>query len=446
MPDTNDRSGRVTVVGVLGDTLDSLSEQALAALREATTVAGGQRHMSAWRDWHGRVQPTAASAGSAGSGTSRQVTEILISDDAAAFARAVAGAATAGGSEPAHVVVLASGDPGFFGVVRSLSEVIDRDQLLVLPSPSSVSVAFARLGIPWDDAVVVSAHGRPLADAVTVLRHARKAAVLTAPDQPPEAVGTALVACGAHPDLVAVCSRLGCSDESVTELDLDSLACGTFDPLSVVVILGPGGLPGIGYQSAGDPARATGALRAGDRVLAWGLPESAFSHRGEMVTKAEVRAVALGKLELPAAGVLWDIGAGSASVAVECALLAPGLTVFAVESEPDDASRAAENASAHGVAVHVIEGRAPAVLDQLPDPDRVFVGGGGIEVLDAALARLRPGGRVVATFAALERAAAAADRLGSLVQVSAARGSLLPSGGWRLSGANPVFVVWGPEA
>ena len=120
--------------------------------------------------------------------------------------------------------------------------------------------------------------------------------------------------------------------------------------------------------------------------------------------------------------------------------------MFAVESEPDDASRAAANASAHGVAVHVIEGRAPEVLERLPDPDRVFVGGGGIEVLDAVLARLRPGGKVVATFAALERAAAAADRLGSLVQVSAARGSRLAGGGWRLSGANPVFVTWGPES
>ncbi len=437
MPDT---AGRVTVIGVLGDTLASLDEQAIAALRDATTVAGGKRHMTSWREWHMRdEQPIPPS------GATRDVREILISDDAASFARAVAGAAAADGDPAAHVVVLASGDPGFFGVLRALSDVIDRDQLCVLPAPSSVSVAFARLGMPWDDAVVISAHGRSLADAVALLRHARKAAVLTSPDQPPEAVGKALVGFGAQPDLVAVCSRLGCSDESVTELDLDLLSSGTFDPLSVVVIIGPGGLPGVGFQSAGDPARARREPRDGDRVLAWGLPESAFSHRGEMVTKAEVRAIALGKLELPASGVLWDVGAGSASVSVECALLAPGLTVFAVESERDDASRAAANASAHGVAVHVIEGHAPEVLERLPDPDRVFVGGGGIEVLEAAIARLRPGGRVVATFAALERAAAAADRLGSLVQVSAARGARLPDGGWRLSGSNPVFVVWGPE-
>jgi len=440
LPDRSNLPGRVTIVGVLGDSLDSLSERAHEALREADAVAGGQRHLSAWRDW--RIRDRQANPASA---SERDVREIVISDDAGAFAHEVAGAASPGGRPQLRVVVLASGDPGFFGVLRSLCEVIDREQLLVLPTTSSVSVAFARLGLPWDDAVVVSAHGRPLADAAAVVRSARKAAVLTAPDQPPEAVGKALLACGARPDLVAVCSRLGCTDESVTELDLDSLAAGSFDPLSVVVVLGPGGLPGIGFQSAGDPT-ARRAADGSERVLAWGLPESAFQHRGEMVTKAEVRAVALGKLELPPSGVLWDIGAGSASVSIECALLSPGLTVFAVESHGDDASRAAANASAHGVAVHVVEGRAPQVLERLPDPDRVFVGGGGIEVLDAVLERLRPGGRVVATFAALERAAAAAERLGSLVQVSAARGSRLAGGGWRLSGANPVFVAWGPES
>ena len=256
-----------------------------------------------------------------------------------------------------------------------------------------------------------------------------KAAILTSPDNPPEAVGKALVECGANPDLVAVCSRLGCSDESVTEMDLQSLAGGTFDPLSVVVFLGPGGLPGVGFRHAGDPSIPRSD---GDRVLAWGLPEEAFTHRGEMVTKAEVRAVALGKLELPSARVLWDVGAGSASVAIESALLQRGLTVFAVESDPDDASRAAANASAHGVAVHVIEGHAPDVFAGLPDPDRVFWAAEG-----STCSRLRWRGSVPGEGRLRRRVdrtgAAAAESLGSLVQVSAARGSRLPDGGWRLT-------------
>jgi precorrin-6Y C5,15-methyltransferase (decarboxylating) len=155
--------------------------------------------------------------------------------------------------------------------------------------------------------------------------------------------------------------------------------------------------------------------------------------------------VALGKLGLPPAGVLWDVGAGSGSVAVECALLRPGLRVLAVERDPDEVERIRANAAAHAVGVEIVEGEAPGVLGGLPDPDRAFVGGGGLEVLDAVLARLRPGGRVVAAFAALDRAAAAVDRLGNVAQIGISRGRPLPDGGVRLAAENPVFLVWGPQ-
>ena len=328
-------------------------------------------------------------------------------------------------SEPGTVVVLASGDPGFFGIVRVLADRFGPDALEVRPAPSSVSLAFARLGLPWDDALVVSAHGRPLADAARAVLQAPKAAVLVSPDNPPEALGKELLAQGSdeeRPVQVTVCSRLGLPGEAVQHTDLDGLAAGIWDPLSVVVVIR-------------GPAVA-------DRTLAWGRPESAFDHRGGMITKSEVRAVAIGKLALPSKGVLWDVGAGSGSAAVECALLCPGLRVFAVERRPDDARRIEENSRRAGAAVTVVAAPAPDALAGLPDPDRAFVGGGGIEVLDAVMARLRPGGRVVATFAALDRAAAAADRLGHLVQLAANRGERLPDGGWRLVAANTVFVAW----
>jgi precorrin-6Y C5,15-methyltransferase (decarboxylating) len=183
---------------------------------------------------------------------------------------------------------------------------------------------------------------------------------------------------------------------------------------------------------------------ASEAMLAWGLPDRDFAHRQGMLTKSEVRAVALGKLAIPPAGVLWDVGAGSGSVAVECARLAPALRVLAVERDPADADRIAANAAAHRVTVEVVAGEAPACLDGLPPPDRAFVGGGGLAVLEAVLARLATGGRVVATYAALDRAAAAAARLGSLVQVGVSRGQPLPDGGVRLAAENPVFVTWGP--
>ena len=329
--------------------------------------------------------------------------------------------------------ILAAGDPGFFGLARLAVARLGEDDVQVHPAPSSIALAFSRVGCNWDDALVVSAHGRPLAHAVGAVLAHPKVAVLVSRDQPPEALGQALLAAGCGARRVTVGSRLGEVDEQITRTDLDGLATGTFDPLSVVVVRAPEPLD----HQAGMGVR-------------WGVHESAFAHRDGMVTKAEVRAVALGKLALPPVGVLWDVGAGSGSVAVECARLAPGLRVFAVERDPEDGARIRANERAAGVGgasiVTVVEGTAPEALADLPPPDRVFMGGGGIAVLDAVLGRLAPEGVVVATFATLSTAAAAAERLGNVVQVQVSRGVPIGvSGGLRLAAENPVFVCWGPS-
>jgi precorrin-6Y C5,15-methyltransferase (decarboxylating) len=120
--------------------------------------------------------------------------------------------------------------------------------------------------------------------------------------------------------------------------------------------------------------------------------------------------------------------------------------VIAVDCDTEASTTISANAHAHAVRIDVVQGEAPGALGPLPDPDRVFVGGGGLDVLDAVCARLRPGGRVVATFAAVDRAAEAAKRLGNVVQVAVSRGRTLPDGGVRLEAENPVFVAWGPDA
>ena len=373
---------------------------ATSPLPATRLVVGGRRHLD-------------------DAGLAPGVRTVAIAGDLAPVLAAIA-------AEAGPVCVLASGDPGFFGIVRALAARFGPDALDVRPAASSVTLAFARLGLPWDDATVVSAHGRPLADAARVAAGVPKAAVLVSPDNPPEALGKELLAIAGDGVRVAVCSRLGLDGESVTWTDVPGLAAGTWDPLSVVVMLG-------------DHPVAPAAQ------LTWGRPDAAFAHRAGMVTKAEVRAAALGKLELPGTGVLWDVGAGSGSVAIEAALIAPAMRVYAIERRADDAERIEANAAALGAAVTVVRGEAPASLGGLPRPDRAFVGGGGLGVLDAVLARLHPGGRVVATFAALDRAAAAADRLGHIVQINLSRGERLPDGGLRLAADNPVFLAWGPR-
>jgi precorrin-6Y C5,15-methyltransferase (decarboxylating) len=388
---------RITVVGFT----ESPSPAAAKALSEADLVVGSLRLLDA--------------AGTTGR-------RVVLGSGGVGLAQALEAVA----AERGRVGVLASGDPGFFGIVRALAERFGPAVLDVHPAPSSVSLAFARLGLPWDDAVVVSTLGRPLEEAAALAAGAAKVAVLCGTGTPPEALGRALLDGGARFDRVAVAVRLGSADERVEEMTLAALAAGRFEPASVVVLV-----------------RGDGVSQA--PVLAWGRPSRAYLHRGGMITKSEVRAVVLARLELPATGVLWDVGAGSGSVAIEAAALVAGLRIYAIERDAAACARIRGNAGAAGVAVEVVCGEAPAALDELPDPDRIFVGGGGLAALDAALGRLRPGGRVVATYAALDRAAEAWRRLGNMIQVSISRAAALGQGrSPRLVSADPVFVCWGP--
>lgn len=334
------------------------------------------------------------------------------------------------GAADGDAVVLASGDPGFFGILRALRAA--GLSPAVLPAVSSVQRIAALAGRPWDDVAVVSAHGRALGPVLNMCRARPAVAVLTGPDCGPAQLGAGLR--GWRRTLI-VAEDLGGDDEQLSTVDAETAARrGWRDPNVVLCLAEPDAVPEKSWHAGGI------AVPPED---GWALAEEEFAHRDGMITKAEVRAVALGKLRLPAAGVLWDIGAGSGSVAAECAQLAPGLRVFAVERRTDDVARLRSNLAA--TAAEVVMGGAPEVLRDLPDPDRVFVGGGGLAVVDAALDRLRPGGTVVATFAAMDRAAAAGTRLGHLVQVAVSRGVPIgPEGTLRLAADNPVFVCWGP--
>jgi precorrin-6Y C5,15-methyltransferase (decarboxylating) len=262
-----------------------------------------------------------------------------------------------------RVVVLASGDPGFFGIVRALAERFGAGRLDVRAGVSSVAAAFARAGLPWDDAVVVSAHGRELRTAVNVCRARPKVAVLTGPGSGPSELGAALAS---DARVLVVATALGSADERVERVTPAEAAARDWGPaVSVVLCL--------------DEARALGGVRtvagAPPGPAGWALDEGDFAHRDSMITKFEVRALALARLGPRLGDLVWDVGAGSGSVAVECARL--GAAVTAVEKTPDGVGRIRANAAAHGVDVRVVHGTAPDVLSGLDDdPDAVFVGGG----------------------------------------------------------------------
>jgi precorrin-6Y C5,15-methyltransferase (decarboxylating) len=337
------------------------------------------------------------------------------------------------------VVVLASGDPGWFGIVRRLAADLGPDRLEVHPAPSSVAAAFAAVGRSWEDAVVVSAHGRQPAAAIAAGLSAAKVAILTAPDRSPAWLCRTLLAAGCGSRTVVVASRLGHPDEAIHRTDLVGGAdLDVADP-NVVLLLDEARLD---LGGSAPTIRAHGPL-----ATPWARPSAAFDHRDGQVSKPEVRALALARLGAGPGRLLWDVGCGSGSVAIEAAGLGAG--VVAVDRDVDQVARTRANAGAHGVSVGAVHGEAPAVLSALPDPDGVFVGGGGdglAAVLDVVLDRTRD--RIVVALATLERAGPVLDQIhaagwradGELIQAHELRPL---AGGHRLQPRNPVLLVTG---
>jgi precorrin-6Y C5,15-methyltransferase (decarboxylating) len=390
----------LTVIGIDGGELSSTAIEALAG---AEVVVGAARHLEA--------VPVPAEADRVVLGPVEPALERLAGR---------------------RGVVLASGDPGFFGIVRLLRE--RGREPVVLPARSSLQLLFARIGRSWDDVAVVSAHGRALGPAVNVCRARPAVAVLTAAGAGPAEIGAAL---DGWPRTLVIAEDLGGPAERLVTLPAAEAAGRDWHPLTVVLSLrDPEAVPARGWYAGGEPVPPAGG---------WALPDDAFGHRAGMVTKAEVRALALARIA-PRPGVLvWDVGAGSGSVAVECARL--GAAALAVERRADDAARVAANAAAHGVDVRVVVGEAPAVLDGLPRPDAVFVGGGGPEVVAAVAAAGAE--RVVVALAALDRIAPTRGALQAAglavdgVQLAASRFADLPGGSVRLAATNPITLLWG---
>jgi precorrin-6B C5,15-methyltransferase / cobalt-precorrin-6B C5,C15-methyltransferase len=453
----------ITVIGLDGSPLTPRAADALAA---ATLVVGGRRQLAEVAPAPGTAVP-----GLAGDREAFGETALLTGARRVELGE-LAPALDALAAHDGDAVVLASGDPGFFGIVRAL-----RSRGLavsVIPAVSSVALAFARAGLPWDDAVVVSAHGRDPRPALNVCRAHPKVAVLTGPGAGPAGIGAAL---DGWPRRLVVCEHLGSEAERVTEcLPAEAATRPWQDPNVVLVLADRPAATSPGAQAPTSPSvimslvwsqqqqchdhEPMGGARRADTppeaalnwvwpptsapAGGWALAEDAFGSQDAVITKAEVRALALARLAPVPGTLVWDVGAGTGSVAVECARF--GAAVIAIERSGERCKLIRQNADRYGVDVRVVRGEAPDALAGLPAPDAVFVGGGGPAVVTAA-ADARPA-RIVAALAAIERAgqahavltAAGYPVMGALIQ--AARLAPLPGDAHRLAGTNPVFLLW----
>ncbi|MBZ4016981.1 precorrin-6y C5,15-methyltransferase (decarboxylating) subunit CbiE [Streptomyces purpurogeneiscleroticus] len=340
---------RVTVIGWDGSPLTAAARSALGA---ATLVAGAAHHLAL------KEVPPAAERIRLGS------VELA--------ARRIA-------QHRGTAVVLADGDPGFFGVVRTLRAPEHGLEVEVVPAVSSVAAAFARAGMPWDDAQIVVAHSRDLRRAVNVCRAHTKVAVLTSPGAGPAEL--ALLLRGVHRTFV-ICEALGTTQEQVTVLTSDKAADHVWrDPNVVIVVGGPAG--SAATQGTGWIAGHEVGYPSGPR--GWGLSDSAYGGGLTEGESGQLRTAQLARLGPAVGDLVWDIGAGSGAAAVEAARF--GAAVIAVDADEDACARTTAVSRRYGVQLQVVHGRAPQVLEDLPEPDVVRIGGGGTAVVTACAAR-----------------------------------------------------------
>lgn len=433
-PQRQGKAAAIAVIGTDAGGLASLAAPALALLAQAELVAAPKRLLNDLPAWWELEQ-------AAGRLKLDQPCPALVATDQPETAFSQLEAARATGQ---RAVVLASGDPLWFGIGRLLLQRFGASALAFQPAPSSMQLAFARIGRPWQDASWISLHGRDSAPLASALQKRPAAlAVLTDPHQGgAAAVRTILRGSGLEASYAFwLCERLGHPAERVQRLASQTALPADLDPLNLVLLV----------AEPPEPPAEPAALPL------FGLEDGLFLQlpdRPGLMTKREVRIQVLADLDLPPKGVLWDLGAGVGSIGLEALRLRPGLDLWALEQRGGSGSLIRANAERLGVTpAGVVEGRAPDALAELPDPDRVVIGGGGTgraAVLAAVIERLRPGGRVViplATIEALAELRPLLERAGFALGVSqhqAWRGAPLADG-TRLAPLNPVLVLKGSK-
>jgi len=333
------------------------------------------------------------------------------------------------------IVVLASGDPLFFGIGSILVNALGSDNVDIYPNISSIAAAFARIKEPWSKVRVVSLHGRKSeSELFKALDEVNVVAVLTDPSRNPAWIAKRLVEENLVNFKICVLESLGTADERFNWYHPARAAAMTFAEPNLVII-----------------KRCPRDLQT-KQAPHLGMPDHCYAHEKGLITKLEIRAITLAKLRLLPDHILWDLGAGSGSVSVEAALLVNQGKVFAVEKSPARIKQIEINKNRFGIAnLEIVPALVPDGLAQLPKPDRIFIGGGGKAlktIITSAVSYLKPDGRVVVNTVLMpniQTATATLTALGfttDVIQVQINRSRQMP---WaeRLESQNPVWIVTG---
>lgn len=409
MPETP----KIHILGLGDDGLDGLTPSARQLIDQAEVVVGTPRLLAL-----------------ADGDKSRQLAVGNDLDAAAAQLSAAAGK---------RIVVLASGDPLFYGVARYFCDKLGKDRFEVVPHVSSMQLAFARVKESWEDAYLANLYKGPLERAFDAIRIAEKVGLFTSDELTPARIARELLDRRITYFRAYVCENLGSRDERVTQGELSEIASQEFSPLNVMILVRKPNVPD--KASDGSTLRLFGNA---DDVFLQSRPKHG------LITPAEVRCIALAQLGIRPNSIVWDIGAGSGSVAIEVAQLASSGKVYAIEMDVDDHQLILSNAQRFGVTnLDAVLGRAPEAWQDLPNPDCIFVGGSGRTVkrlVELAFDRLKPGGRIVASVGSIENLAALNETLtarstdAQVWMINVARGTYQLER-VRFEAINPSFLI-----
>jgi precorrin-6Y C5,15-methyltransferase (decarboxylating) len=398
----------VDIVGI-GLSPEDLTEKHIEIINEAEVLAGGKRHLDYFK--------------------SHPAEKIVLTGD---IKRAISEMKS---RTDKKIVVLASGDPNFFGIGPLIVKSFGAENVCIHPNITAVSAAFSRMKESWSDVKVISLHGRRSGnDLMKAVRQNEKVAVFTDPEKTPSWIAKLLLKNGLDQLRLCVCENLGGEDESLQWYSPEECVDRTFADLNLVVI-----------HNAGSET-----FRKAD--IYPGMPEFAYIHDQGLITKAEIRILTLAKLRLSPHHIMWDLGAGSGSVSVDTSYYVTEGTIIAVERRPDRIEHIRQNQERFGIGnLEIIKATLPEGMSELPSPDRIFVGGGGenmISIIETAGSYLKSGGIIVVNTILINRLEKIIRVLKKLnletevIHVQVGRGKEM-SYGIRMEALNPVWIITG---
>ncbi len=404
---------KVNIIG-MGLTPDDLTDKHKEIIKQADILIGGERHLSHFPD---------------SDADSTAIKKTITKDLQSVVSYICAHKANR------RIVVLASGDPLFFGIGGLIIKAVGADQVRVHPNISSVAAAFAKVKMPWSHAGMVSLHGRDHhSRLLRAMKTHEQVAVFTDSQNNPAWVAGLLLYKELENYMIGVFEKLGTSEEKIGWYELVEAANMTFGEPNIVILKQK---PHTGPELP---------------RLCLGMPDDAFEHDQGLLTKKEIRAVVLAKLKLLPEHTLWDLGAGSGSVSVEASVLLHRGTIVAIEQKTERVAHIRMNIRRFGITnMDVVQAVLPDGLDNLPHPDRVFIGGGGRRldrIIEAAASFMSPGEIMVVNTVLLANLERTLEIMRSLafdaeaVQVQVSLAKAMP---WseRFEAGNPVWIISG---